>query len=120
MVTRLKVVLLGFSLFIEYCLIDRRSYRTSLISNKTFFFFFACLDMFNFVKLLESKDCPDLQRLYPSCISVSLDADKVLVTKVLGRTFTQAFLRSCISTRFSQLQGGIFVFRNCMSPNAFC
>lgn len=82
--------------------------------------FFAYLDMFNFVKLLESKDCPDLQRLYPSCISVSLDAGKVLVTKVLGRTFTQTFLRSCISTRFSQLQGGIFVFRNCMSPNAFC
>lgn len=70
-------------------------------------FFFACLDMFNFVKLLESEDCPDLQSLQPSCISVALDADKVLVTQVLGRTFTQAFLRSCISTRFSQLQGGI-------------
>lgn len=77
MVTRQKAVLLGFSLFIEYCLIDRLSYGTSLINNKTFF---VCLDRFNFVKLLESKDCPDLQSLYPSCISVSLDSDKVLAT----------------------------------------
>lgn len=39
MVTKQKAILLGFSLFIGYCLIDRRSYGTSLISNKTFFFF---------------------------------------------------------------------------------